>query len=302
MRLSALLLLVAACAGCGAGAETAERPRQCPVDLRAFFASEADDVDEVDEADTHGPTWSPDGTRIAVVSSGRLLVVRVAACTVEVVRPEAQAFSFGEIDWSPDSEHFAVAASTDEGEGLYVMRVDGGGVRRLTQGNALFPDWSPDGARIAFVRDLYDEVEATEDRNVWIVGADGTGLRRVTTGPWHGSADWHPDGEWLVTDEDTEVIRIRPDGSGREVLIAGEHSAPSWSPDGSTLVLEGPMLAPGAGGELKRLNAVEGGGFEPAWAPDGQWIALTDGVNSSDLWVVRPDGSGARQLTRGDAR
>jgi len=281
--------------------QTAAVPSPCPVDLRALFPSDGKAVHEVDAS---APTWSPDGTRIAVVASGNLVIVHVAGCAVEIVRSEAPSLSLADIDWSPDGEYFAVTASTAEGEGLYVMRIDGGDVRRLTagRGNALFPDWAPDGTRIAFVRDLYDEIEGTEDRNVWIVGADGAGLRRVTTGPWHGSADWHPDGEWLATDEDTEVIRIRPDGTSREVLIAGEHSAPSWSPDGSTLVVEGLMLAPGAGGEPKPLDAVEGGGSEPAWSPDGEWIALTDGGNASDLWVVRPDGRGARQLTRGDAR
>jgi Tol biopolymer transport system component len=35
----------------------------------------------------------------------------------------------------------------------------------------------------------------------------------------------------------------------------------------------------------------------PEWSPDGEWIAFTDGENEADLWVVRPDGTGLRQLT-----
>ena len=36
---------------------------------------------------------------------------------------------------------------------------------------------------------------------------------------------------------------------------------------------------------------------QPQWSPDGEWIAFTDGENEADVWVVRPDGTGLRQLT-----
>ena len=37
--------------------------------------------------------------------------------------------------------------------------------------------------------------------------------------------------------------------------------------------------------------------FSPERSPDGEWLAFTDGENEADVWVVRPDGTGLRQLT-----
>ena len=44
------------------------------------------------------------------------------------------------------------------------------------------------------------------------------------------------------------------------------------------------------------------GGASPAWSPDGKWIAFTSTrgpSHYSHIWVVRPGGSGLRQLTSG---
>ena len=48
------------------------------------------------------------------------------------------------------------------------------------------PEWSPDGSRIVFTRSSSDG--GTE--NIYIVNADGTGLRQVTDGGTDDKGDW----------------------------------------------------------------------------------------------------------------
>ncbi len=293
------IVLLAALTGCGSEQSTA-LPETCPADLAAAEAAEPDG----DGVDVSAPSWSPDGRRIAFSTGTRLFVLTVADCSIEQVRPARERLRVDWADWSPDGTSFAfIGSSETDTEAVFVMRADGSGVRRVAEPvSALFPVWSPDGRTIAFVDDRFDKASGTEDRNVWLVGADGTSLLRVTEGSWHGSVGWSPDGKWLVTDSGSAVVRVRPDGSERTVVVGGDHPSPDWSPDGKTLVMQGPSFAPARGGAPKHVDLVQGGAFEPAWSPDGEWIAFADGSGAQDLWIAQPDGDGLRQLTQAPGR
>jgi dipeptidyl aminopeptidase/acylaminoacyl peptidase len=77
--------------------------------------------------------------------------------------------------WSPHGTKLAFGRSTGSGRaGIYLVRRDGSGLRRLTRGAG--PVWSPNGRWIAFGRsgDLY------------VIRTDGQGLRRVVDSPYNG--------------------------------------------------------------------------------------------------------------------
>jgi Tol biopolymer transport system component len=71
------------------------------------------------------------------------------------------------------------------------MNADGSGRRHLTHNRTRDenPDWSPDGIRLAYYSERVGNAE------IYVVGADGRGVRRLTRDPWYSSIPrWRPSG------------------------------------------------------------------------------------------------------------
>jgi Tol biopolymer transport system component len=151
---------------------------------------------------THGgiagrPVWSPDGSRIAFQRArrGRSSWLYVASADGGGERRLPVGVS-GTVDWSPDGHRLAV---TDDGR-LLVVDADGGRTEVVVDagdGRVSDPHWSPDAREIVFV------LARTGVRgDVYAVGADGTGRRRLTQlAPNAGVPDspvWSPDGRRIA--------------------------------------------------------------------------------------------------------
>jgi polyisoprenoid-binding protein YceI len=152
--------------------------------------------------------------------------------------------------------------------------------------------------------------------DLYLVGADGTGLRRLTDGP-DGELDpsWSPDGRRLayVASPQAElpppaVHLINADGTRDTNLAGGQRmEQPAWSPDGGHIAFVSHpeeeaaaiylMRADGTG--QRRLTTTRAAQDEPAFSPDGRHIALTlyGGAGNDDIAVINTDGSGLRRLT-----
>jgi dipeptidyl aminopeptidase/acylaminoacyl peptidase len=117
------------------------------------------------------------------------------------------------------------------------------------------PAWSPDGKNLLF--DLVD----TEDRvsltgGLWVVGADGRHLRRLTShSSYSGASDsagvWSPDGRRIAfgrydpATSLTSMVVMNADGSGlHSVLSAPGNGFRVWSPDGRLIAFRFDPLAP----------------------------------------------------------
>jgi Tol biopolymer transport system component len=63
---------------------------------------------------------------------------------------------------------------------LYVMNADGTAKHHVARGDE--PSWSPDGKKVAFLADpaIQRSPPAKENPEIYVVNADGTGLRRLT--------------------------------------------------------------------------------------------------------------------------
>jgi Tol biopolymer transport system component len=185
-----------------------------------------------DPANDWGPDWSPVGRTIVFNSDrdgftmGGFLIdadgsnLRRIPTDAYVEYPS----------WSPDGERIAFMGGDDATEyDIWVVDVDGRDLVRLTDsyGPDGWPAWSPDGKQIAFtsVRDDCSYSEAADCRttgdigphhDVWIVNADGSGLRRVTS-EFGQFVTWSPDGRYLLV-AGYDLFVIRPDGTGRASL------------------------------------------------------------------------------------
>ncbi len=114
---------------------------------------------------------------------------------------------------------------------------------------------SPDGAKVAMI------LSKAGSPNVWVCNADGTDLKRLTTGVQDSSPCWSPDGEWIC---------FATEKSGRRRLAK----------------------IPAAGGEVQYLNTTGvANPTEPDWSPDGKWIAFTRQAGDFDICVMPADGS-----------
>ncbi len=166
-----------------------------------------------------------------------------------------------------------------------------------------------------------------QELSIMIADADGKNERPLVP---HGTLEYSPsysaDGKWVVFTKETaglsDIYRIHPDGSDLERLT----DDPAFddqgvlSPDGRTLAFISTResgtanlwLLDLAARKYTNLTGSQGGNFRPAWSPDGAWIAFssdregTTGVNpgqwellqSTGIYVVHPDGTGLRRVTR----
>ena len=197
---------------------------------------------------------------------------------------------------------------------LFTIRPDGTGRRQITHlrdSDALNPAWSPDGRRIVFARD-YTVGTGHEHLDIVTVNADGGGLHGMALRGLNGDPTWSPDGRILWLRPGGFAIS-RAEGNGfRMIRVAGENSSPTVSPDGREIAFRRQLgehesaifVVSAKGGPARRVVAPAGGVADKIdWSPDGSRIVLSApefGVGkqpSSNVFTIRPDGSGLRQLT-----
>jgi dipeptidyl aminopeptidase/acylaminoacyl peptidase len=188
---------------------------------------------------------------------------------------------------------------------IYVF-ASGGAPVPVTRGPAadVAPAWSPDGSRIAFVRNEDARLETREDFDLWTVDIDGGRLTRLTdTSTKEIEPRWSPDGSRIVyvrypvdaalgaDVRSSLVLRDLATGNERELVPAEElNYDPAWSPDGERLAFvrgdddEHSEIAvvDVDDGTMEALVALGDTVFSPAWSPDGTTIAFVGRVDGND--------------------
>ena len=213
-----------------------------------------------------GMTWSPDGTKLAVVGAQGLWIVGPDVAPALVTPTTSSPASYDFFDspqWRPNG-HELIFLSSDLSlalkAGVFVVQTDGSGLRalvELTLGAPAQPALSPDGTKVAY------SILGTDQREIHVVDVE-TGLDN----------------------------RVAFDGAVADVR-------PQWSPDGTKLVFERTL---GEGFQLM-VGAVGGGpvtaigptrpdktnGAVVRFSPDGTKILAFYNADKT-TWVLDPAG------------
>jgi TolB protein len=182
----------------------------------------------------------------------------------------------------------AFGARDGDQYGLYLVRPDGGGLRRLTSepGAVSFPRWSPDGGRIAYAVLAEEQGRpATLRLHDLATGNAVTVSEQTLAGPSGPAATWSPDGKRLafIEDADRDLLRVYDIESGELIDMPDVLATTAeWSPSGKDIVFVGPDAAGETDLYLIDPNeenvrlVVQRAGLEggPRWSPDGERIAF----------------------------
>lgn len=199
-----------------------------------------------DPADERDPAWSPapNDRRLAYASNqdgNWELYVNDLNTNTQTRLTYDLSFQAGPA-WSPDGLYLVYESYQGNNLDVYIMRSDGSEPPIRLPGNSDTPDfspaWSPDGRRIAFVswRD--------GNQDIYVFNLDDQSTINVTNTPGRQEdyPAWYPgaDGDLLAYsafDEGFEKIFVKPvdDPSAMPQVLSYGH-APSWSPNGSSLV------------------------------------------------------------------
>ena len=240
-------------------------------DLEARYRAVADSVnaDRVDgkvlRSDGYlnmNPRWSRDGERLVYLSNQGGDYGKMSLFLMKGEQGEDEELAGGGVtaaDWSPDGKSLIYSRrSKPDRNGcrfwdLYELTPGkrGEGPRRLTFGlRAAYPSVSPDGKRIAFVRN------GRGNANLCVSGSDGTGVRQLTDfrdGGQVYAPRWSPDGRRIAfsfshadqrdigvvsSERDTGSISSPAADESDEMVIAsaGTDRDPCWTPDGKRLM------------------------------------------------------------------
>ncbi|HYN21107.1 MAG TPA: protein kinase, partial [Thermoanaerobaculia bacterium] len=274
------------------------------------------------------PAFSPDGQQLAFRSDRDGGGIYIMGATGESVRRVTD-FGFDPA-WSPDGKEIAVATEgvTEPGTRFSDSQIWGielatGERRLLSSGDGVQPSWSPRGRRVAY----WGLTAQGAERSLWTVPVEGGKAVRVHADRFlNWNPIWSPDGRYLYFISDRSgslnVWRIGIDeATGQSTTEPEPVTASSQSIRFLSISKEGNRIVYATD---ERRNNLESVGFDPETlatagavapivqgakavrtvdaSPDGQWLAFDTLPPQEDLFLVRADGTGLRQLTRDEGR
>jgi Tol biopolymer transport system component len=198
---------------------------------------------------------------------------------------------------------------------IYTLHLASGAIARLSgdpRWTETNPRWSPDGGRVVFAsnRAHYEgpaPESGTPDLDLWVIGADGQNLRRLTSDPGNDSdPTWDADGRGVVFSSDRDsrgdLYHVTLDTGATTRLtrhFVGRAIMPAAAPQGPRIAFAAQTLRLGAFWDfqvhlLDRTTgattplAASAGACWPSWSRDGRRLAhVTLSANETSSLSVR---------------
>ena len=279
------------------------------------------------------PVWSPDGEWIAFtkVDEGADADSREGWIAPDAVSTTLDAERFdGRVVTSTRYKRdgtltFQPHYSAQPRRQLYVVPAAGGEPLQLTDlsFDVSEPTWSADSRFVFFHGDSEQDNETNDEAtgDLWVVAAEGGGIRRLTSNPGSESnLSISPDGDWMVYQfesgrgSQTDLLAVQLDGSGNlrsiPVNLTEEWDLDPgvgrWSADGRyvrfTARVGGDvhlMQVPRAGGSIQQVTSGSRQVGSISFSADDEVLAYvsTDAVTPTELFVANGDASGERRAT-----
>jgi dipeptidyl aminopeptidase/acylaminoacyl peptidase len=190
--------------------------------------------------------WSPDGKRIAFVSS---------TPGPETADATGDPVVITRYLYKPDASEGMTHFNDNRRLHLFVLDVASGRVDQLTTGNHYEHsiDWSPNGEELLFLTNRDADEDEFFNYDIFTMKIADRSIRRLTateSNEYHPR--WSPDGRTIAfeatrrgltdretTMEDTHAWVVNADGTGRREIGGGldnRQGPPEWSPDGGALM------------------------------------------------------------------
>jgi dipeptidyl aminopeptidase/acylaminoacyl peptidase len=189
--------------------------------------------------------WSPDGTRLAFVSS--------------TAGPEEDAngdpMVITRYSYKPTASEGLTRFNDNRRLHVFIADLETRSVRQLTSGNYYEHSiqWSPSGTELLFVSNHGADPDRVFNYDIFVADAQSGAVRQLTHTPnAEYQPSWSPDGKTIAylgtkrlltssetTMEDTHVWIMNADGSNRRELgasIDNRQRAPRWSRDGKSVL------------------------------------------------------------------
>ncbi len=202
---------------------------------------------------------------------------------------------------------FGLGSGTVTNEGLdYVA-----GHKSGYSNNAYSPRWSPNGTKIAYIRD------DTKKSDVWVMDANGSNRTQLTENDdiTVSGVEWSPDGTkiaYCIRDPkagySSNIWVMESDGNNKTQLTTDRRSYyPAWSPEGTKIAYSIRNIAGGdnniwimdSDGSNKTQLTSGWNIYKPVWNPEGTEIAYVSYATANpSIRIMDSDGGNTRELDR----
>ena len=254
------------------------------------------------------PRWSPDGSRIAFVSSHQEDTAELWSVPADGGFPARLTVGAGAGDsapripfWSPCGVYVSCVSRKGGADEVWLWPANGDAGFQLTSlgGRIHSMNWSPDGRSVAVSCNRYGSYD------IYLVEVSSGKSVRLTDGPLYAvNPGFTPDGRHILYVrlddrwENHDVIRISLDGKEQEIVVqdtdffdysyGGAFGYPLVSSDGERVLFRSQRsghvniwTAPVAGGEPEPLSLEDAEQDHAVWSPAAQQVAYTSNRNGT---------------------